>query len=194
MFPKIPVVPDAWMSGQIGSKLWLARELEALGLTEPLNIWILGGWYAQTAFLLLARERLPVKRIRSFDLDPEVADVAEMVNETWVFRDWQFRAFTADCNSLTEDRCWDYFSEPPDLYINTSSEHFDSMAWWDNIPDGKLVAVQSNDMDHADHLFHITSQAEMRDTFPLRDLLYSGELAFDYGSWGFTRYMVIGRK
>ena len=42
---------DSFSSGQIGSKLWLCQEAEKL--FETVNqVWIYGGWYGLTAFLL----------------------------------------------------------------------------------------------------------------------------------------------
>ena len=64
---------DAWSSGQIGSKLWLCQELEKLPALEnrPQTVWILGGWEGTLGFLMLARGKIPIEKLRSFDLDPE---------------------------------------------------------------------------------------------------------------------------
>lgn len=182
---------DAWSSGQIGSKLWLCRELERLNPVNPV-IWILGGWYGLLAFLLLSRERVNIKHIRSFDLDRDVERPANFVNENWVWREWQFKAFTFDANNLTYHD--NEFGPSPDIIINTSTEHFTSFDWFKNIPHGKMVVLQSTDMIHDDHLFAVRSMEEFRELFPLSQCLYQGELEFCYPESRFKRFMLIGIK
>ena len=79
---------DAFSSGQIGSKLWLCEELEKLFDTID-SIWIYGGWYAVTAFLLNSRNNIKIEYIRSYDVDPACAEVADMINENWVYQNWK---------------------------------------------------------------------------------------------------------
>jgi len=183
---------DVFSNGQIDSKLWLCRELEKLGLIKPQRIWILGGWYATTAFLLLSREKLPIDHIRSYDIDPECESVADMINENWCLQDWKFKAFTADANNLEYIYRADY--DKPSLVINTSCEHFERMDWFDRIPDGTLVALQSNNLKHDEDTNSINSIAEMVLKYQFSDLLYHGELKFEYVDNNFTRFMTIGIK
>jgi hypothetical protein len=88
---------DAFSNGQIDSKLWLCRKLEALGWSSDYTH-IYAGWYGVLAFLLLSREKFKVGRIESFDMDPTAEAVADMINENWVIKEWKFKAFTLDCN------------------------------------------------------------------------------------------------
>lgn len=176
---------DAFSNGQIGSKLWLCEELEKL-FDSIDQIWIYGGWYGISAFLLRSRNNIKIERIKSFDLDPSCESVADMINEHWVYQEWQFKAATADCNTLNPIDA--------DLIINTSTEHFDSLDWWINIPDGKIVAIQGNDMAHEDHCRHFESIDSFHDTFRFSEVLFSGQKEFVYPSWKFTRFMIIGKK
>jgi hypothetical protein len=178
---------DAFSSGQIGSKLWLCEELENLFDTID-SIWIYGGWYAVTAFLLNSRNNIKIEYIRSYDVDPACAEVADMINENWVYQNWKFKAQTQDCNKLEVDQ------SGPDLIINTSTEHFESMDWWNNIPKGTTVALQGNNMIHDDHHVHSTSLKKFVAQFPVSKTLYKGEKEFVYPDWRFTRYMLIGVK
>jgi len=176
---------DAFSNGQIDSKLWLCRELEALGWTSNLTH-IYGGWYGLLAFLLLSREKFQVGRIESFDVDPACETIADMINENWVIKEWQFKAFTVDCNQSPPSL--------PDLIINTSSEHFDSMDWFDNITVGTRVIIQGNNMPHDDHVVDSPTVEDFIKHYPLTEIAYSGKLNFVYPEWSFTRYMVIGTK
>jgi len=176
---------DAFSSGQIGSKLWLCQELENLRWTSDLT-YIYAGWYGITAFLLLSRGKFRVGKIRSLDIDPSAQEVADMVNENWVIDDWKFKAFTQDCNNFE--------GQYGDLIINTSTEHFESMEWFDKIPNGTRVILQGNNMPHDDHHVHSVTLNDFAQKYPLTNTVYLGEKHFTYPSWSFIRYMVMGYK
>lgn len=176
---------DAFSSGQIGSKIWLCEELERLGWTSDLT-YIYAGWYGITSFLLLSRGKFDVGQLQSFDLDPTCEPVADMINENWVSKEWKFKAYTLDCNRHVRGN--------PDLIINTSTEHFDSMDWWTNIPNGTRVILQGNNMPHDEHVIHFNTLEDFVDYFALTKVVYSGSLDFDYPDWSFTRFMIIGFK
>jgi hypothetical protein len=176
---------DAFSSGQIGSKLWLCEQLEDC-FADIDTVWIYGGWYGVTAFLLRSRNNLPIKQIRSMDVDPACEPIADMINENWVYQDWQFKAVTQDCNTIVP--------ADVDLIINTSTEHFDNLDWWDNIPMGTMVALQGADMIHDDHVYEFNNLNQFANTFPLTTTLYRGSKKFQYPTWNFTRFMIIGEK
>jgi len=176
---------DAFSNGQIDSKLWLCRELEKLGWTSKLTH-IYGGWYGVLAFLLLSREQFKVDQIRSFDVDATCEKIADMINENWVIKDWQFKAYSMDCNNELPGN--------PDLIINTSTEHFTSMEWFHRIPSGTRVILQGNNMPHEDHFVHSNSLEDFENEYTLTDVVYRGSLDFNYPEWSFTRYMIIGVK
>lgn len=178
---------DAFSSGQIGSKIWLCEELENLFNKIDL-IWVYGGWHGIAGFLLLSRNNIQIGKIRSLDVDPTCESVADMINENWVINDWKFKAFTQDCNAIEfDDVC-------PDLVINTSTEHFESLAWWNSIPKGTTVALQGNNMPHNDHHIHTGSLDEFVSAYPLSTVQYTGQREFTYPDWKFTRFMLIGIK
>lgn len=176
---------DAFSNGQMDSKLWLCRELENLDWDSKLTR-IYAGWYGITGFLLLSREKFMVDRIESYDVDPACETVADMINENWVIKEWKFKAYTRDCNTV--------LSGDPDLIINTSTEHFDSMNWFNNIPKGTRVILQGNDMPHDDHVVHSATLDDFIDHYPLTSIDYYGSLDFVYPDSQFTRYMIIGTK
>lgn len=224
---RVPVAVDAFSSGQVGSKIWLAQLLEKLapayGHAGPHTIWIYGGWQGVLGFLLLSRQGaggdFHIERVRSFDLDAEATEIANTLNENWVWREWQFRAFTADCNTIlcrresaadgqSVDQDGDVivpsnetFGPLPSIVINTSVEHFSDRAWFDRIPKGTIVALQASDFDHdgvaLDRAEEFKSDAAFAAAYPIGDLWFSGSLSFEYGegesSWGFQRRMLIGR-
>lgn len=175
---------DAFSSGQIGSKIWLCEELENL-FDRIDSIYIYGGWYAITAFLIQSRNRIKIKNIRSFDLDPRCESIADMINENWVYQDWKFKAFTKNCNEIEPD---------VDLVINTSTEHFESKQWFDRIPKGTMVALQGNNMPHDDHCATSKNLVDFCAQFSLSKEFYRGQKDFVYPDWQFSRFMIIGEK
>ena len=187
---------DAWSSGQIGSKLWLCQELEKLPALEnrPQTVWILGGWEGTLGFLMLARGKIPIEKLRSFDLDPESTRAANIHNELWVWRDWTFQAFCEDVNKIDYADHARWSSPPPTLIINTSTEHFPSRDWFSRIPKNTLLALQSNDLKLDDHVDPMHSMQELETAFPLAETLFKGELRFDYPNMSYTRRMLIGRR
>ena len=187
MMERMSLCYDAFSNGQVESKLWLCEHLEKINYIETPRIWILGGWYGITGFLLFSRNNMKIQEIRSYDMDPECEEIADKINNNWLIDSWKFKAFTADCNQLE-------YSNPPDIVINTSTEHFDSMEWFEKIPDNTIVCLQGNDMNHEDHFSHYKTLEQFSNSFPLKNIFYSGEKKFVYPTWNFTRFMLIGVK
>lgn len=192
IFEPHPFDPTAFMSGQMISKIWLCEELERVIVdNKPNTIWIMGGWYASTNFLLRIRGKLPIRNCISFDMDQQATRGALILNETSIFLG-QFQAHTFDINSLDfSDR---QFGRAPDIVVNTSCEHIDDDRWFDAIPKGTIVVLQSNDMPHDDHSSNLTCVEDMQVRYPLSEVLFSGEKFFDYEEWSFSRFMTIGVK
>lgn len=179
------------MSGQIGSKVWLCEKLEPIMLKEfdrNTIVWLLGGWYGMTNFLLQTRRIAPVGRVVSYDIDPEVKRGALVLNESFELTK-AFNAETADVNTLDYDVVF-----PPDVVINTSTEHMESTEWFDRIPAGTMCVFQTNNMPHDDHVHCCNSVDDLRAQFPLSVSFYAGSKTFVYADWSFTRYMHIGLK
>jgi hypothetical protein len=176
---------DSFSSGQIGSKLWLCEELEKLFDIID-TIWVYGGWYGVLPLLLKTRNNIHIGKIRSYDIDPSCEIIADKLNEYWVWQDWKFKAHTEDCNNLQPFKV--------DLIVNTAIEHFESDQWWNNIPSGTTVALQSNNMPHSEHHSICNSLDEFIARYPVSQSLYQGQLKFKYPNWEFTRFMVIGLK
>ena len=192
MHNQIKINADAFSSGQLGSKIWLCDELEKISLPSKLNIYIYGGWYGILSLLLLSRNTLSINSVRSFDIDPSCQPVADLINENWVWREWQFKAFTDDCNLL--DINTDKYGEKPNLIINTSAEHMGSLQWFQNLPSGMTVAIQSNDMHHDNHPAGNSDLSDFNSTYPMQQTLFLDQLEFDYTTWKFSRFMKIGIK
>ena len=186
---------DIFSSGQVGSKIWLCEELEKIVDPEGKTIWIYGGWVGLLSFLLFARSNINISFIRSFDTNVESSKFADLVNNLWEWDQWKFKAFTEDINSLNPNHPDLWSSPPPNIIINTATEHISNKTWWDRVSPNVLVVLQSNNMKHPEHVEIVNSIEEFKSLYPMDKLLYSGELSFDYGNdSSFIRYMLIGYK
>ena len=193
---------DAFSRGQLSSKLWLINKTISLELKLG-RTWTLCGWIGTLGWLMLREQRnLGIDCVRSFDVDPTCANLADSLNRASVKDGWAFKASTLDVNSMQYDN-FDYVTlkydgteqnvwESADTVINTSCDHMGSDdAWWDNIPQGKLVILQNNDWYENDqHNNSMQDIAAFKSKYPMGELLYEGELDLTL----YTRFMLIGRK
>ena len=153
---------------------------------------------------MLFESNVLVTKIRSFDVDDTCKDIAEQFNMPWVIDQWKFKATTLDISTmqypttyetLTYDKKFVTLTDIPDTIINTSCEHIVNFnEWYANIPEGKLVILQSNNFtDLQEHVNCSNSLKEFSNSIPMTETLYEGELdLIDQG--GYIRFMKIGVK
>ena len=213
-----PGIEGCLHKSQIQSKHWLLQEIKNI-LDEPdtqyiRTVFIYGGWYGVLAGILFSH--LNVDRIRNFDLNPECYELARKMNVEQT-KTWAFTHATLDVNNIEyyhnkEDDKWvteiEYFNdkgegskleEQPDIIINTSAEHM-VPKWYDNLPKNFLTVIQSNTYDDLDeHIFCVKDLTDMKDKYPMSEILYEGELD-QLGNpvqgipKPYKRFMLIGRK
>ena len=197
---KTEIWNDCFARGQLQSKAWLIRELKELD-PELGTVFLCAGWYATLSTMLFEND-FEIDKVRSFDIDPSCASIAEIFNKPWTMKDWQFKASTADIKDInysgytyktiksdgTESELYD----ETDTIINTSCEHIpDFSKWYDKIPEGKLVILQSNNyFDVEEHVNCSNNVEEFKAQAPCKEYLFSGTL--DLGIY--KRFMIIGRK
>jgi hypothetical protein len=190
---------DLFSKGQMESKRWLVNELEKINV--PLGtVFLCAGWYGSLAAFLF-ESNLQIEKIRSFDIDESCASIADTFNRSKTMDSWKFKASTFDIlemkyplHYLTKksDGSVQNLVDDPDTIINTSCEHiFDFDYWYEKIPHGKLICLQSNNYETIqDHVNCVTSLEEFAIKTPMSNMLYSGELELPK----YTRYMRIGFK
>lgn len=206
---------DAFSHSQIKSKLWLCEHLEriineekAIG-NEKARILIHGGWYGLLSFVLRVRENIDIEHITSIDVVYDSSVIANQINETWVnekVSNWHrgFQAITQDSNKWQYHHglIGDYSIDIPhsdisveNVIINTSTEHFKNDEWFKNIPDGRLIALQSTDMTHPTHINTVKGLHDMKKRFPMSKYYFKGSKFFAYSKIKkFYRFMLIGMK
>jgi hypothetical protein len=178
---------DAFWRGQLSSKEWLVKTLVHVIYPEcnkemkfPVSIDVCGGWVGTLASMLF-QSAIPIKHIRSIDIDPTCEPIATMMNKGEEMTG-KFRAVTADMCNIRSDA---------DIIINTSCEHITQDQydlWLSGLPYNSLVVLQSNNYSFPDHVRIAQSLDEFKKQSSLT-VIWAGELKMPL----YTRYMIIGK-
>ena len=173
---------DAFWSGQLKSKEWLIESLTNFCSIKdnPVSVDIHGGWVGTLASMLF-QSYIPVKHIRSIDIDPTCEPIATMMNKKEEI-EGRFKAITADMCDARSDA---------DIVINTSCEHITQdqyELWKAGMPYNSLLVLQSNNYDIPEHI-RIASNLEEFKTQCDINVLWAGEIKLPL----YTRFMIMGR-
>jgi len=124
-------------SGLILNKLWLIHELKKIQ-DQFSTIYILGSWYGNMS-ILLAKNNIQYDHIVNVDQDASVVRKAQRIARILNIDD-RIEPMIKDANRL------DYRQLDQDgLVINTSCHDMENRGWFDRIPAGVMVALQSRD-------------------------------------------------
>lgn len=196
---------DAFSRSQVKSKIWLVTELSKIQKDFD-NIVILAGWHGQ---LVKYFDNITFKKIKNVELDTDACLISDDIVNLDLIQDYQVKAVHANINELTlTKKGYEFqienFKNPdqkkfnerfsPNLIINTSAEHM-SEDWFNAIrfkelESNPIVVIQSNNLfDIEEHINCVHSIDHMKKKFPMREILYEGELQLQ----GYKRIMLIGR-
>ena len=159
--------------GLIFNKLWLIHELAKIKHTFS-TIYILGSWYGNLS-ILLARSDIDYKHIVNVDTDAKRVRQGQAIAKQMHVAD-RIEPMVADANEL------DYRQlDSNGLVINCSIHDMPNSGWFDHIPRGVMVALQSRtDVDH-----DINSYA-------LKTILYDGTKQLADPETEYTSLLRIG--
>lgn len=190
---------DAFTLGQLSSKAWLLEELFNITLKrDPSTAVLLGSWVGTLVLPFLERADTSwriaqMERVYGIDSDPEAVDLSEQFNHRLVESNWRYKGVVADvdmlnCSDMEFETGGELITLRPDIVFNTSCEHM-SADWFHTCHPDQLVVMQTNDSpDYDGHINTCASMDEVREKYPMRDCLYSGELVTP----AYTRFMQIG--
>jgi hypothetical protein len=203
----LPDLGDFLSRGQVKSKLWMVTELAKV-IEGPLgSVVFYGGWYNFMAFFLFTM--FDVDKVYSIDVDDSVIEPCKVLYRT-EHEEGRFIPRTADVNNIKwKDNKMNFNNLADDatfkleqpgnfqhadieanLVINTSCEHMNNK-WFENIPTGKVVVLQTNDyFDNPQHSNCCKDLEEAKAKYPMQDILYIGELDTQL----YNRFMIIGIK
>jgi hypothetical protein len=175
--------------GQWESKIWLVEKLEQVIQQNDLDFsdtHVLGSWLGLLGMVMYSRG-FPFKHLHNYDLSERSLDKAKLfLDPLWVTG--LLTQTLQDVNLVT-------YPNDNILVCNTSVDNIEGNAWFNRIPSGALVAIQTrsggNDLDEVNVC---NGLKEFEQQFPLSDKLYSGSKYFCYPSNSYYRYMLIGIK
>jgi len=162
-------------SGLILNKLWLLHQLQNIQ-DQFSTIYILGSWYGNMS-ILLSKSNIQYDHIVNVDQDPAVVRRAHRMAQILKIDD-RIEPMIKDANRL------DYRQlDENGLVINTSCHDMANRGWFDHIPAGVMVALQSrDDVDHD------------LDQYDLSRTLYQGTRKARDPETGYTSVLRIGVK
>jgi hypothetical protein len=172
---------DAFWRGQIASKEWLIEKLRPYVFLSPVSVDIHGGWVGVLASMLF-QSGIPIKNIRSVDIDPDCKTTASMMNKKEEI-EGRFHAVTADMCQIRSDA---------DIVINTTCEHItqdEYDLWLSGLPHNSLIVLQSNNYNISEHVRSVDSLEDFQKQSNL-NVMYAGALSTQM----YTRWMIIGKK
>jgi hypothetical protein len=167
----------------IASKIWLLQQLEKIQNNFS-TIYILGSWYGNLALYMQLQPTIQVDQIINVETDVEMLDTSQSILNRAGATNVKY--MLADANELDYRQLGDN-----GVVINTSLTDMQGQAWFDNIPSGTLVVMQSRDNDPGQSAH---STQDITDRFPLTKIVYKGKLKLQDPETKYTRYMVIGVK
>ena len=186
---------ESFYHGLIKSKLWLCEELEIVMYSEFIKnptLHVLGCWDNLMAFMLLTRKPEYYSTVYGYDINPEAINNANRVCDMWQYEKPIVYNRVQDVND------YDYSSHTNSVFINCSIDQMDNNNWYNSVPKGRLVCIQTTNMKDPDFPWFIKqttdSLDELVDKFTLTNLLYSGVKNIPYATNGYKRYMIIGTK
>ena len=192
---------DHFSRGQMKSKCWMVEQLEEIYQDQYLGtVAHYGGWYATVAQNIF--EKFRVKNYYNLEVDPECIEISDDFNYEHTVG-WKFKSTVQNVSDIVwkDDNSFDIkiknlsnklVTTPvqPDLIINTSCEHMNE-DWFNNIPSGKVVCLQTNDyFDNSQHVNCCRDLADAVAKYPMSEVYYSGEI----DTYLYKRFMIIGEK
>jgi hypothetical protein len=154
------------------SKLHLARALKNLGHDNHDRIYNLGSWYGNMA-PILSRQGIKFNRLLNVDRNPDVVANASKVADHFDIGHL-IKHLTGDVNKLRYKN--------PSIIINTSCNDIEGSEWFNRIPNGTLVALQTRDTPN------------FKTLFPLKETLHFSKLRLQDPEEKYTRLTWIGIK
>jgi hypothetical protein len=169
-----PTIHGSFDRGLVLNKLWLLHQLEKIQ-DKFTTIYILGAWYGNMS-ILLAKSRIQYNHMVNVDQNVDVTRAAKRMGRMLNIGNTEY--MVKDANQL------DYRELDQDgLVINTSCHDMENQGWFDHIPAGVMVALQSrDDVDH-----------DLED-YDLGQTLYQGSRSAQDPETSYTSLLRIGVK
>ncbi len=163
------------------SKLWLCQSLKILNKEKFSTVYVLGSWYGTMA-VMLDRCGIKFKKVINVDLDKKHIEVSNNLLSALKIN---HQCIRKDVNTLKYEQL-----DKNSLIINTSINDIKGTDWFDNLPEGTLVALQSR--NNANSVYDTLEELDQE--FFLTDTLVLDEKTFEDPETQYQRFMKIGIK
>lgn len=174
---------DSFSKDLVKSKTWLAEELAKIR-TDFKNVYVLGSWYGNLSLILFQEHKIKFQHLYNVDVNEDsLMQGEELAKSLGVAQDIDI--VHKNANNVV------YLA--PSLIINTSVNNIENAGWFENIPAGTLVVMQSRNKDPG-AVNRYNSEGELSANYPLSDVLYMGKLRLHEKQGSYARFMVIGIK
>ena len=170
------VTPDL-----ILSKLWICEQLKELKETRFSTIYILGSWYGNLGFVL-KRQDIKFKKIINVDHDQRQIEVTDRIYKQLKIPS---ENMWADANTVDFRQ-----ADDKSAIINTSVQDIDPDRWFDNMPKGPLVILQSRNNSEQGY----PDLKTFDERFPMTNTMYVNQREFKDPETDYLRFMKIGIK
>lgn len=168
------ITPDLMIS-----KIWLALNLLALNKKFS-TVYILGSWYGNMAYVL-KKLNVPIDKTINVDINPAWLQFSKKLLGTE-----NIEYMVKDANNLNYQQL-----DNNSIIINTSETDINGKNWWNNIPKGTLVAIQSR--DNAENVRYKNIE-ELDTAYSMSKTLFLGTLNLIDPEIEYQRFMKIGLK
>lgn len=187
----IDVVTDelCFTHGQWESKIWLVKKLEQVIEQNDLTFsdtHVLGSWLGLLGMIMYSRG-FPFEHLHNYDLSERSIEKSKTFLDSLRVTG-RLTQTQQDVNLLT-------YSNDNILVCNTSVDNIEGDEWFNRIPAGALVALQTRSGNNViDEVNVCNSLAEFEQQFSLSETFYTGSKYFCYPEFSYYRYMLIGIK
>lgn len=187
----IDVVTDelCFTHGQWESKIWLVEKLEEVVRQHNLDFsdtHVLGSWLGLLGMIMHSRS-FPFKHLHNYDLSQQSLDKAKIFLDSLRVTG-RLSQTKQNVNLLT-------YSNDNILVCNTSVDNIEGNDWFNNIPSGALVALQTRSGNNVNDEVNVCNSLDsFKQQFSLRETFYAGSKYFCYPEYSYYRYMLIGIK
>lgn len=186
---------ESFYHGLVVSKLWLCEILESVldteGIVKP-SVNVLGGWHNLMSFMLVIRDAKRYRELNSYDKDQESTDVANRICDTWRIEEPRIRNHTIDVSLM------DFSNTRNTVFINCSVDQFENTDWYQTIPKGSIVCMQTTDIVDENPPWEINQRTKdlptLIERYPMTTIMYQGVKNIKYPNMEYNRLMLVGYK
>jgi hypothetical protein len=165
----------------MASKIWMCEQLKEHDRTRFSTIYILGSWYGNMGYVL-KRCGIKFQKIINVDKNKSRIDFTDALYKRLGIKS---ENMWADANTVDYSQ-----ADQKSLIINTSQQDMTGNNWFESIPIGPLIAIQSRNNSESGH----ERLVDFDEQYPMREVIYDNEREFKDPETTYLRFMKIGVK